>query len=293
MTELRKQMIGELRLRNRSRRTIDSYVGWVYQLAKHYRASPDTLSVDQIRGFLLHLAVDRGLAPATVNVAFNALVFLYREVVGWSMEGRLEGLQRPRVRDSLPKAYDRSEMYRILHDGCPGVGRPQLFLMTVYSTGMRLSEACSLLWRHVELGRGMIRVDCGKGGKDRYVPLSPLLGGRFHSASAGRSPGDAVFASPHGGGARPISAATGRAWYNRAVKACGVDRKGGIHCLRHSYAVHQVERGVDVNTLRVLLGHKSLKTTMAYLRVARRRIEQVGTPLEDLYVRAAEERGQP
>jgi len=286
-------MIGELRLRNRSQRTIDSYVGWVYQLAKHYRASPDTLSVDQIRGFLLHLAVERDLAPATVNVAFNALVFLYREVVGWSMEGKLEGLQRPRVRDSLPKAYDRSEMYRILHDGCPGVGRPQLFLMTVYSTGMRLSEACSLLWRHVELGRGMIRVDCGKGGKDRYVPLSPLLGDRFHSASAGRSPGDAVFSSGRGDGTRPISTATGLAYYNRAVKACGVDRKGGIHCLRHSYAVHQVERGVDVNTLRVLLGHKSLKTTMVYLRVARRRIEQVGTPLEDLYVRAAEERGQP
>lgn len=148
MTELRKQMIGELRLRNRSQRTIDSYVGWVYQLARHYRASPDTLSLEQIRRFLLHLAVDRDLAPATVNVAFNALVFLYREVLGWSMEGRLEGLQRPRVRDRLPKAYGRSDMYRILHDGCPADGRPQLFLMTVYSTGMRLSEACSLLWRH-------------------------------------------------------------------------------------------------------------------------------------------------
>jgi len=292
MTELRKQMIGELRLRNRSQSTIDSYVDYVYQLAKYYRASPDELSVEQIRGFLRHLAVERDLAPSTVNVAFNAIVFLYREVLDWSLDGKLEGLQRPRIRESLPKAYSCGETYRILHDGCPGIGKPQLFLMTVYSTGMRLSEACELRWRHVELDRDMIRVDCGKGGKDRYVPLSPLLRERYRCGSTGCGPGDPVFASRHGGGAKPISTATGRAYYNRAVERCGVDRKGGIHCLRHSYAVHQLERGVDINTLRALLGHKSLQTTMIYLRVAKRRIEQVGTPLEGLHIRAAEERSQ-
>jgi integrase/recombinase XerD len=116
----------------------------------------------------------------------------------------------------------------------------------------------------------MIRVDCGKGGKDRYVPLSPLLRERFRCGSTGCGPGDPVFASRHGGGAKPISDATGRAYYNRAVELCGVDRKGGIHCLRHSYAVHQLERGVDINTLRSLLGYKSLQTTMIYLRVAKR-----------------------
>jgi site-specific recombinase XerD len=131
MTELRKQMIGELRLCNRSQNTIDSYVDYVYQLAKYYRVSPDELSVEQIRGFLRHLAVERNLAPSTVNVAFNAIVFLYREVLGWDLEGKLEGLQRPRNRESLPKAYSCGEAYRILHDGCPGIGKPQLFLMTV------------------------------------------------------------------------------------------------------------------------------------------------------------------
>jgi site-specific recombinase XerD len=293
MTELRKRMIGELRLRNRSENTIKAYVDYVYRLARHYRASPDALSLEQIRAFLIHLTVDRGQAPATLNVAFNALVFFYRDVLGWNLEGKLKGLQRPRIRESLPKAYGQDETYRILHDGCLGPDRRQLFLMTLYSTGMRLSEACALRWGHVELDRDMIRIDCGKGGKDRYVPLAPLLRERFLAGTIGRKPGDAVFASSRGDGAKPIGPATGRRYYNLAVERCGVDRKGGPHCLRHSYAVHQLERGVDINTLRVLLGHKSLQTTMIYLRVAKRRVEQVGTPLDELFVRAAEERRQP
>jgi len=232
-------MIGELRLRNRSENTINSYVDCVYRLAAYYRKSPEALSLEQIRSFLRHLVVDRGLEASTVNVSFCAIVFLYREVLGWDLEGKLEGLQRPRVRESLPKAYSQGEMYRILHDGCLGPDKAQLFLMTVYSTGMRLSEACELRWRHVELDRGMIRVDCGKGGKDRYVPLSPLLRDRFHSGLIGRAAGDAVFASRNGDGARPICSGTGQRYYDQAVKRCEVDRKGGIHCLRHSYAVHQ------------------------------------------------------
>ena len=292
MTELRKQMIGELRLRNRSDSTIDSYVGYVYELAKYYRTSPDLLSVEQIRGFLVHMVVERGQAPATVNVVFNALVFLYREVLGWNLEGKLKGLQRPRIRDSLPKAYGQEDTYRILHDGCLGPDKRQMFLMTLYSTGMRLSEACELRWGHVELDRDMVRIDRGKGGKDRYVPLSPLLRERFLAGTIGRAPGDAVFASSRGNGSKPIGPATGRRYYNLAVERCGVSRKGGPHCLRHSYAVHQLERGVDINTLRVLLGHKSLQTTMIYLRVAKRRVEQVGTPLEELCIRSAEERRQ-
>ena len=184
-------MISELRLRNRSQSTINSYVDYVYQLAKYYGASPDVLNVDQVRAFLIYLTVDRALASATVNVAFNALVFLYREVLGWDVEGKLKGLQRPRIRDSLPKAYSRSETYRILHDGCLGPGKAQLFLMTVYSTGMRLAEARNLRWRHVELDRGMIRIDSGKGGKDRYVPLSPLLRDRFATATRSTSSSEA------------------------------------------------------------------------------------------------------
>jgi len=285
-------MIGELRLRNRSESTIESYVRYAYRLAKYYRTSPDLLSVEQIRAFLLHLVVDRGQSPATVNVALNALVFLYRDVLGWDMEGKLKSLQRPRIRESLPKAYSQDETYRILHDGCLGPDKRQMFLMMLYSTGMRLSEACGLRWGHVELDRDMLRIDRGKGGKDRYVPLSRLLRERFHAGSVRRKPGDAVFASHHSGGAKPISPATGRRYYNLAVERCGVDRKGGPHCLRHSYAVHQLERGVDINTLRVLLGHKSLQTTMIYLRVTKSRIEQVGTPLEELYIRAGEKRRQ-
>lgn len=284
-------MIGELRLRNRSQRTIDSYVGAVYRLAKHYNQSPELLGLEQVRGFLIHLAVDRGLSPSTVNVAFNAIVFLYRDVLGRPLE--LAGIQRPRRRGKLPKAYARSEILRLLEAARAGAPMARLFLLAVYSAGLRLSEACALRWAHVQFERGMLRVDSGKGGKDRCLPLSPVLAGEMLPWRGGAAPDAPVFPSGHGDRSSPICGATGRRHYNLAVRRAGLARLGGIHCLRHSYATHQLERGVDVNTLRELMGHSSLKTTMIYLRVAKRRPMEVGTPLEDLYPNSGDEGGNP
>lgn len=295
MTNLRKRLIGELKLRNRKPSTIDSYVGYVYNLSKHYMLSPEKLSIEQIRSYLRHLADERGLSPSTVNVAFNAIVFLYRDVLGWDVESKLEGIQRPRIDSKLPKFYLKSEVYRIINDGARRSERAQLFLMAVYSAGLRLGEAISLRWSAVEWERGMLRIDAGKGGKDRYLPLSPILARRLEPyrrrlAGPDSSP---VFPSPRGDRSKPISDATARGLYNQAIKLSGIQRKGGAHCLRHSYATHQIERGVDINALRVLLGHRSIKTTMIYLHVAKRRIQQAGTPLEDLFSEQEKERGNP
>lgn len=282
MTELRSRLIGELKLRGRSDRTINSYVSYIYRLARYYRVSPDKLDTEQIRGFLRHLADERRLSAGTLNVAINAVVFFYRDVLGRKMAGALAGIRRPRPRESLPKAYSKQQVYRILTDGC--FGRPlwEVYLMAVYSAGLRLIESCSLRWCDLEFDRGMLRVNCGKGGKDRYVPLSPTLAGRLRGFRKQADAQGLVFASRRLKG-RAISTGTGQRIYNQAVEQCGVARKGGIHCLRHSYATHQLERGVDINTLRVLMGHKNVQTTMIYLRVARRRVAAAGTPLEDLY----------
>jgi len=210
------------------------------------------------------------------------------------VKGKFKGIQRPRTDSKLPKFYLKSDVYRIINDGARNCEAAQLFLMAAYSAGLRLGEAVSLRWNAVEWERSMLRVEDGKGGKDRYLPLSPVLASRlkpYRQRLAGPDCGP-VFPSPRGDRSKPINQATARGLYNRAVKASGVERKGGPHCLRHSYATHQIERGVDINALRVLLGHKSLKTTMIYLHVANRRIQEVGTPLEDLFPeQGKEERG--
>lgn len=285
MTDLRKKLIAELKLRNRRETTIDSYVAQIYQLSKYYMLSPETLSIEQIRNYLRFLAYEKGLAPNSVNVAFNAIVFLYRDVLNWDLKDQLQGIQRPRPVKSLPKFYLQSEVRRILFTGTVGKPRSQLFLMTLYSCGLRISEAVSLRWSAIEWERQMIRVDNGKGGKDRYLPLSPQLAKRLKPYRQRLTGADSlpIFQSRQGGGKRPISPENGRSLYDLAVEKSGVQRKGGPHCMRHSYATHQIERGVDINTLRQLMGHKSIQTTMIYLHVAKRRIETVGTPLEDLF----------
>lgn len=295
MSQLRKRLIGELALRGRSERTIESYVGHVYRLAKHYGRSPDLLSLDQIRDYLRHLSLERGLSPNSVNVALNAIVFLYREVLGWRMEGQLEGVKRPRIRKSLPKVYSQEEVYRLIGDGCLGRPKAELLLMGTYSAGLRVSEACSLKWRDIRWDRGMLLVDRGKGGKDRYLPLSPVFAERLgpYRKIGDAMPGGPVFASRHGPAGRPITANTARRYYNLALERSGVARQGGVHCLRHSYATHQLERGVDINTLSKLLGHESVQTTMIYLHVVSARIDKAGTPLEDLYRRFGGEGGRP
>jgi len=291
MTQLRKRLIGELKLRGCSDRTIESYVGHVYRLAKHYAKSPDALGVEQIREYLRYLTLERKLAPNSVNVAFNAIVFLYRDVLGWDMEGRLENLKRPRIRQKLPQFYSQREMYRIIRYGCAGSPRHELFVMGAYAAGLRISEACSLRWRDVEWDRRMLRVDGGKGGKDRYLPLSPKWAERLRPRweTGGRRPEWAIFASRGGPSGKAVTANTARRYYDQALERSGVARKGSVHSLRHSYATHQLERGVDINTLRVLMGHESIRTTMVYLHVAKTRIGKTGTPLEGICEEFGEE----
>lgn len=282
MTQLRKRFINELKLRNRSARTIQSYVGWIYQLAKYYRVSPERLSIEQIRAFLGYLAGDRGLSASTLNVALNAIVFLYREVLGWDVKEAFQSIKRPKRNKSLPKVYSREEVYRILGDEwmCPIKAR--LFLMTVYSAGLRVSEACALKCKHIEWDRQCLRIEHGKGGNDRILPLSPILGEALkkYCLATGAVEQSAIFLSRKGG---PIQPGCARNYYNNALKRSGVVRRGGIHCLRHSYATHQLERGVDINNLRVLLGHKSIQTTMIYLQVSQSRSQAWGSPLDDLF----------
>lgn len=284
MTELRRRFINELKLRNRSVRTTQSYVSWIYRLAKYYRQSPDTLSIDQIREFLGHLAGQCNLSASTLNQALNAIVFFYRELLGWDVKDQFTAIKRPRNDKQLPKVYSQSEIYQILTAARDHDIKAHLLLMLLYSTGLRVGELCALKWRHVEWDRKILRVEHGKGGKDRILPLSPLLENRLkkYERFCQKEHHRPVFVSRTGGVLLPGCVTH---HYNKALKRSSVVRRGGVHCIRHSYATHQLERGVDINTLRVLLGHSNIQTTMVYLQVSQNRSQALGTPLDELMER--------
>jgi site-specific recombinase XerD len=253
MSPLRQQLIEELVLRGCSPRTQEAYVQQVYQLAKHFRQPPDQLSNEQVRTWLLHLARERKLAPSSINQAVCALRFLYERVLHREVQSLHQALPFTRKPVLRPQVYSTTELERLFTIGCPHP-KHRTFLMTVYGAGLRLNEACHLRMEHLDAARQQIRVVQGKGRKDRCTLLLPRLLDELRSYwrmfrlrhwlfPATRSPEE------------PMVDATGQRIYHRAVERAGLRRKGGIHSLRHSFATHLLESGVEITVVQRLLGH--------------------------------------
>ena len=154
--------------------------------------------------------------------------------------------------------------------------------MTVYGAGLRLNEACHLKVSHVESGRMLLRVEQGKGRKDRYTILSPWLLEELRSYYRRERPGVWLFPAPRNGD-RPMVDGTAQKIFYTALERAGLPNRGGIHCLRHSFATHLNEDGVDIMTLKQILGHSHFRTTAGYLHVSRERLAAIRSPLDDLY----------
>jgi site-specific recombinase XerD len=157
----------------------------------------------------------------------------------------------------------------------------RVFLMTVYGAGLRLNEACHLKVSHIESGRMMLRVDQGKGRKDRYTILSPWLLEELRTYYRQERPGIWLFPSRRGGDIPMINGTAQKVFYC-ALERAGLPNRGGIHSLRHSFATHLLEDGVDLLTLKMLLGHSHFSTTAGYLHISRQRLAAVRSPLDDL-----------
>jgi integrase/recombinase XerD len=285
MTTLRARFIRELTLRGSSPRTIESYVSYVAALAQHYGRSPDQLSDEQIKSWLLTLHTQRHLSASTINVAINALRFFYREVLGRALDDVTRALPRPKRQLRRPRVYSVEEIERLLLVGCR-VPRHRTFLATVYAAGLRLNEACHLRLTDVDSARMQIRVVQGKGRKDRYTLLSPKLLEELRSYWRLYRPAHWLFPSPRDP-QRPLCDGTAQHFYYEAVQRAGLPRKGGIHCLRHSFATHLLEAGVEITVLQRLLGHSYLVTTTTYLHVRQERLAQIKSPLELIDLRSA------
>ena len=278
MTTLRQQLMQELVLRGLSERTQEAYVHQVYQLAKFYRLAPDKLSEEQVRQYLFYLARERHLSASSINQAVNAFRFFYQHVVRRDLEVLRRALPHGRKEIRRPEVFSPQELEKLFTAGSTHP-KHRAFLMTVYGAGLRLNEACHLKFEHLDRARMQTRVVQGKGKKDRYTLLSPKLLEELEIYWRVCRPQHWLFPSSRDP-QRPLVDGTGQKIYYAAVQRAGLRRKGGIHALRHSFATHLLEAGVEITVVQRLLGHSSLSTTTTYLHVRAERLAQIQGPLE-------------
>jgi len=266
MTPLRQRMIDALVLHGKAERTQEAYVGAVAQLARFYRRSPDALSGEQIEAYLVHLLRERKLARSSVNQAGCAINFLFGKVLGRSELPYRMPL--PRGPQRLPEILSREEIARLL--ACAVHLKARTALSCAYALGLRVSELCALRIEHLDTAadRMCVRVVQGKGAKDRYVPLpADLLDQLRRYQRTARARGWLFAAATDT--ARPLPSEQAQRWYWGARDAAGITKAGGIHVLRHCYATHLLEAGVDLHSISQWLGHRHVSTTARYLHLAR------------------------
>ena len=266
MTPLRQRMLDALVVRGKAVRTQEAYIDAVARLAGHFRRSPDDLSCTDVQQYLLHLLQERHLARSSVNQYSCAYRFFYGTVLG--LDGNKFQIPLAPAPPRRPEILSREELARLFAAACHDKART--FLMVSYSTGLRLSEMCHLRSEHIDshADRMCIRVEQGKGAKDRYVPLADdvlqVLRTRWRSAR----PGPWLFGALREP-SQPVGAKIAQRWYYAACAHAGITKRGGIHSLRHAYATHLLEAGYDLYSLQQWLGHGHISTTMRYLHLAR------------------------
>jgi site-specific recombinase XerD len=277
-TPLRQRMIDEMTLRGMSPRTLESYVGAVFGLSKYYRRSPDQLSIEEVRCYLLHLERDRRVSWSTLNVTASGLRFFYFKILKWE----LAAMEIPprKAASRLPELLSCEEVDRLL-SAAENI-KHRTALMTIYAAGLRLSEVLHLRVSDIDSSRMTIRVEQGKGRKDRYTILSPNLRDQLRNYwKQYPSRGYLFFGI---GPDKPLNETTLQKAYTRAKDRAGIRKTGGVHTLRHCFATHLLEAGADVRTLQVLLGHSDLSTTARYLQIRRERIQTYASKFDLLVV---------
>lgn len=273
MTPLRERFVDDLRLRNYAPRTIATYVAKVARFAKHFGRSPEVLGPEDVRAFQLHL-LERRVSWSQFNQSACALRLLY----GMTLQ-RPEELpfipfgKRPK---KLPCVFSPEEVVQLLAAAKPG--RERMLLQTTYACGMRLGEITRFEVSHIDSARMVVHIHQGKGAKDRLVPLSPRLLEELRSYWRCYRPTRWLFPNAHQTG--PLCDGSVQRLFQRARKRAGISKPASMHTLRHSFATHLLEAGVDVLTLQKLLGHRQLSTTALYLHLRSDYLRQLPSLLD-------------
>ncbi len=275
MGELHDRMQQDLILRGMSPRTQRSYLATVRGLAKYYHQRPDTLSEAQVQAYVRYLIEQRQLAPSSVRVAVMGLRFFYTQ----TLHRTWTNLPLPKRTKTLPEVLSREEVAQLL--ASTATLRERALLMTTYGGGLRVSEVVRLRVGDIDAARDMLRIEQGKGRKDRYTLLGPrLLVELRHYWQVYRPTPPWLF--PQRSKPVPMDPTTAQKLDYAAKRRAGITKAGGIHALRHAFTTHLLEAGTDLATLQRLLGHESVTTTMHYVHVARSHMAAQGSPLEGL-----------
>lgn len=277
MTILRQKLIDEIRLKGFSKNTQDAYVAAVNKLARHYHRSPDQITDPELKTYLLHLLREEHFAASSMLVHVSALRFFYRQVLQRPTEAIENALPRMKEPVRRPQVYSVQELEQFFAQGKLQPKHRALF-MTCYAAGLRISEACHLQVADILSDRHQLRVVQGKGNQDRYAPLSPRLLEELRAYWRLCRPQDWLF--PSGDHPQlPCRRKTMLAVFVAALRRAGLPPRGGVHSLRHSFATHLLEAGVDLLTLQRLLGHSRISTTTTYLHVRQERLPEVPSAL--------------
>jgi site-specific recombinase XerD len=281
VTPLRQRMLDDMRMRKLEPKTRAGYIRAVRNLAAFLERSPDTATVEDLRRFQLHM-VDRGSSPITLNATITGLKFFFGVTLD---RGELMAKMQPvHVPRTLPVVLSRDEVARLIA-AAPNL-KYQTALSIAYGTGLRVSEVIALKVSDIDSQRMTLRVEQGKGSKDRYAMLSPVLLERLRSwwrvarAQGKMLPNGWLF--PGLDPMDPLSTRQLNRAIHAAAEAAQIDKRVSMHTLRHSFATHLLEQKVDIRVIQVLLGHKRLETTALYTHVATEVLRAVISPLEKL-----------
>jgi site-specific recombinase XerD len=281
VTPLRQRMLDDMRMRKLEPKTQAGYLRAVRHLTIFLKGSPDTATVEDLRRFQLYM-VDEGTSPITLNATITGLKFFFDVTLG--RIDLMSKMQPVHVPQTLPVVLSRPEVARLIA-AAPNL-KSQTALSIAYGTGLRASEVSALKVGDIDSQRMILRVEQGKGRKDRYAMLSPVLLERLRAwwrvahAQGKMLPNGWLFP-----GLNPMDPVTTRQ-LNRAIHAAAeaaqIDKRVSMHTLRHSFATHLLEQKVDIRVIQVLLGHKRLETTSLYTHVATEILREVVSPLETL-----------
>jgi integrase/recombinase XerD len=280
ITQLRRRMIEDMTVRYLWPATQATYITAVQMCSRYYRRTAEQLGMEDVRAYQVHL-VENAIAWASLNQTVSALRFLYGVTLGRKdLPERIPYARKPKT---LPVVLSAAEVARLIEAADELVCRT--VLATVYATGLRTAEVLSLRIAHIESARGLIRVEQGKGRKDRYVMLSATLLATLRAYWKIAHPRRWLFTRPDGHG--PVDATTLNKACMRAALVARIGKPVTVKTLRHCFATHLLEQGTDIRVIQALLGHAQLSTTARYTKVSTHLIAATRSPLDRLELKGS------
>ncbi|OGW44940.1 MAG: hypothetical protein A2X57_10180 [Nitrospirae bacterium GWD2_57_8] len=275
METYHEQMQRDMVLRNLSPKTQKTYHYAARSLEAHFGKPPDSLGMDEIKAFLYSIVQDRNLSQSTLKIHYSALKFLYETTLGKG--GLVEAIPYPKSIRTLPQVLTKNDIRKIF-DAAVSI-KQKAMLMVTYSSGLRIGETARLKITDIDSARMLLRVEQSKGNKDRFTLLSKTALETLREYWKACRPKDWLFPSD----TRPeehVPIDTIRAAFKRAKSVAGIRKPASCHTLRHSFATHLLESGVDLHTIQLLLGHSDIRNTTVYLHVSKKNIARIVSPLD-------------